>query len=39
MKEFIYDGGVVLGVDAMEAGDIRKSTAMAEAYDLGCSVC
>ena len=29
------EGGVVLGVNAMEAGDIRGSKAMAEAYALG----
>lgn len=29
------EGGIVLGVNAMEAGDIRESKAMAEAYELG----
>ena len=32
------EGGVVLGVGAMEADEIRSSTAMAEAYRLGRSV-
>lgn len=29
------EGGVVLGLDAMEAGEIRSSNAMNEAYQLG----
>ena len=29
------EGGFVLGLDAMEAEGIRKSKAMAEAYELG----
>jgi len=32
------EGGVVLGIGAMEAGDIRKSEAMEKAYELGRSV-
>ena len=29
------EGGVVLGVDSMEAGDVRKTAAVAEAYEMG----
>lgn len=32
------EDGVVLGIGAMEAGDIRNSAAMNEAYQLGHSV-
>ena len=32
------EGGVVLGVGAMEAGDIRKTDAMAQAYEMGKNV-
>ncbi len=32
------EGGAVLGIGAMEAGDIRSSAAMEEAYQLGRSV-
>ena len=32
------EGGIVLGTGAMEAGEIRSSAAMAEAYQLGRSV-
>ena len=32
------EGGVVLGVNAMEAGDIRASDAMQQAYELGRQV-
>ena len=32
------EGGAVLGIGAMEAGEIRSSTAMAEAYELGRSL-
>lgn len=32
------EGGVVLGIGAMETGEIRSSPAMEEAYRLGCSV-
>lgn len=29
------EGGVVLGADSMEAGDVRKTAAVAEAYEMG----
>ncbi len=29
------DGGAVLGINAMEAGDIRQSQAMEQAYEMG----
>ena len=32
------EGGVVLGVNAMEAGDIRKTDAVKQAYEMGKSV-
>lgn len=32
------EGGVVLGTGAMEPGDIRKSKAMTEAYEMGRSI-
>lgn len=32
------EGGVVLGVGVMEAGEIRSSTAMTKAYELGRSL-
>lgn len=32
------EGGIVLGIGAMEAGEIRSSPAMEDAYRLGCSV-
>lgn len=32
------EGGVVLGVGAMEAGEIRKSDAMVQAYEMGRNV-
>ena len=32
------EGGVVLGIGAMEAGDIRKSDAMQQAYEMGKNV-
>ena len=32
------EGGAVLGIGAMEAGDIRNSVAMKEAYELGRSI-
>ena len=32
------EGGYVLGVNAMEAGDIRQTDAMKKAYQMGCEV-
>ena len=32
------EGGYVLGVNAMEAGDIRQTDAMEKAYQMGCEV-
>lgn len=32
------EAGAVLGIGAMEAGEIRESAAMAEAYQLGRSI-
>ncbi len=32
------EGGTVLGINAMDAGEIRRTAAMTEAYELGHSV-
>lgn len=34
----VKEGGYVLGVNAMEAGDIRQTDAMEKAYQMGCGV-